>query len=688
MKSKKLKHKTIGVFLIGLAILLAVNENVFAQRAPVGKSKNTKKKVKETKKEQEKNKKTIDWAANKLRQKGDTMKPQMQYYGVSEKLSELAKRKLPEVSKENGHLNESNESEVYEEPTELLKNLLPDPIQSFGSSSFTGVVGANFDSVVAGGSAPPDTTMAVGPNHIIVWVNSRYTIHNKTGTVLLGPVNGNTLFTGVGGVCETTNRGDPILQYDRLADRWILSQFAFNVSGGNPVSPYLQCFAISQTNDPTGAYYRYTVTFSPTAPSGLNDYGKLGVWTDAYYTSYNMFQGSPAGSNSGVALCASDRTKMLAGDPSATTLCSPIAFYGGGASFLPADLDGTTLPTDTSQGGLFIRQNPTPSLNLIKLKPDFTAGTVTINNGFGGAAGSFISVTIPATLRSCNGTGGTCITQPGTANTLDTLGSRLMYRAAYRNRGGTDSLVVAQSVDPDGAGARGAAMRWYEIRSPFAATPTLHQVSTFDEGGTGDRWMGSIAMNKDGDMMMGYSIVNSATMAIPGVVPPNTKPSIALTGRRLADPVNTMQSEQIVFTGSGSQTGTLTRWGDYTTIQTDPSDDQGFCFVGQYLPADGTFNWRSRVICAKFAAPTAAGVIIAGRITDSNGNGIAKAQITITDNQGAVRSTNSNGFGYYRFDEIRSGESYTISVSSKRFTFTPQSVQVNEAIENLDFIAQ
>lgn len=519
------------------------------------------------------------------------MKPEMRFHGLSEPLSELVKRNLPEVSKENGKLQyREGPKDIFEEPIKTAENLLPDPIQRISGESFTGVIGANFDAINAAGVAPPDTTLAVGPNHIIVWVNSRYAIYNKTGTLLLGPVNGNTLFTGVGGVCETTNRGDPILQFDRLADRWILSQFAFNVTAGTPSSPYLQCFAVSQTNDPTGAYYRYTVTFSPTSPSGFNDYGKLGVWPDAYYTSYNIFGGSPAGANTGAGLCASDRAKMLAGDPTATTLCAPIAFYGGGASFLPADLDGTTLPTDTTQGGLFIRQSTAPALNLIKLKPNFTTSTVTLTDGFGGAPGSFISVPIPATLRACNGTGGTCVAQPGTTNLLDTLGSRLMYRAAYRNRAGTDSLVVVQSVDPDGAGSRSSAVRWYEIRSPFAATPTLHQVSTFDEGGTGDRWMGSIAMNKDGDIMMGYSIVNSATSAVPGVVPPNTKPSIAMTGRRLADPVNTMQTEQIVFTGTGSQTGTLTRWGDYTTIQVDPSDDQGFCFVGQYLLTDGTFN--------------------------------------------------------------------------------------------------
>ncbi|MBS1796459.1 MAG: carboxypeptidase regulatory-like domain-containing protein [Acidobacteria bacterium] len=623
----------------------------------------------------------IDWKQNAARIDGPTVVLPMKFGGESPRLADLARRKLPPVSKENGPLFE-NETEriTIERDKYAPESLLPDPVQNYYGPAFAATVGTSFDAVTAAGLAPPDTTLAVGPNHIIVWVNSRYAVYNKSGTLLLGPVGGNTLFTGMGNLCATTNRGDPILQYDRAADRWILSQFAFNVSGPDPASPYLQCFAVSTTNDPTGTWYRYSVTFSPVAPSGFNDYGKLGIWPDAYYTSYNMFEGSPAGNYSGSALCASDRTKMLAGDGTATTLCAPVAIYAADG-FLPADLDGPTAPVDATQGGLFIGYSTAPALRLYKLKPDFVNSTVTLTDGLGGGAGTYVNIPLPATTLPCNGTGGTCVAQPGTANTLDTLGDRLMYRAAYRNRGGTDSLVLAQSVDPDGAGARSAAMRWYEIRSPFSATPSLYQAGTFDEGGTGDRWMGSVAMNKDGDMLMGYSIVNAGT---------NLKPSIALTGRRLADPLNAMQTEQIVLTGSGSQTGTLTRWGDYTTVQTDPADDQTFCFIGQYLLADGAFNWRTRVVCAKFPAPTAALVAVTGRVTDHNGTAIARARLTLADAAGNQRSAVTNSFGYYRFDAVAAGAAYTVAVAAKGYEFAPSSVVVDvaDAVTNLDFAAR
>ncbi|MBB5205173.1 hypothetical protein HNQ51_002492 [Inhella inkyongensis] len=476
------------------------------------------------------------------------------------------------------------------------------PMQSLTQPAFA-VPAQNFEGPGVGlpgfvmTGAPPDTTVAVGPNHVIAWVNSMYAVYDKAGNLLSVPLNGNLPFTGMGNLCESTNRGDPILQYDRRADRWVLSQFAFNVSGGAPAAPYLQCIAVSQTNNPLGAYHRYAINFSPVSPSGFNDYGKLGIFDDGYYTAYNVFGGTPAGGNTGSALCASDRTKMLAGDPSAVTLCAPIAFYGGGASFLPADVDGPTAPTTTAQGNIFMRYSfGGVSLRLMKFKPDFAANTATLTNGLGGAHGSFVNLPVGPTTVACNGAAGACVAQPTTTTRLDTLADRLMYRAAYRNRGGIDSLMVVQSVDPDGPGARSSAMRWYEIRNPFGAAPTLFQNATYDPGKSGDRWMGSIAMDKNGNMLMGYSVANAAA---------NQFPSIAVAGRLRSDIRNTMRAEQVAWVGTGAQTirasGTaLTRWGDYTTMQVDPVDDCTFWFIGQYIQTNGVFNWRTRVVSHKF----------------------------------------------------------------------------------------
>lgn len=541
-----------------------------------------------------------------LAQQADTLVLPMEYHGLSAPLYDLALVQsasavaglVPATEMIQKHGPLITETEARATSSASLEAVAAAAVtQTALGRAFVGVAGANFEGPGVGmpgfsmTGAPPDTTVAVGPSHVVAWVNSMYAIMTKTGTVL-SLANGNTFFAGVGNLCASTNRGDPILQYDRQADRWVMSQFAFNVTSGNPSAPYLQCIAVSQTNNPLGAYHRYTISFGSVSPNGFNDYGKLGIFDDGYYTSYNVFGGTPAGGNTGVALCASDRTKMLAGDPSATTLCAPVAFYGGGASFLPGDVDGFTPPTTVAQGNIFARYSfGGVSLRLLKFKPNFAAGTATLTNGLGGAAGSFIDLPVGATTVACNGGAGNCIRQPTTGNTLDTLADRLMYRLAYRNRGGVDSLMVVQSVDPDGGGARGSAARWYEVRQPFAAAPTLYQNATYDPGATGDRWMGSIAMDKAGNMMMGYSYADG---------PGGKFASIAVTGRLRSDVRNQMQAEKVAFTGTGAQTGTLTRWGDYTTMQVDPSDDCTFWYIGQYLASNGTFNWRTRVMSFKF----------------------------------------------------------------------------------------
>jgi hypothetical protein len=475
----------------------------------------------------------------------------------------------------------------------------PTAVQSSvaGKPLFSAAPGVNFEALGAGTldftvtSAPPDTTLAVGPNHIVQWVNSRLAIYNKFGTLLLpapGFVNGNLLWAGFGGLCQTTNRGDPLVAYDKMADRWIFSQFAFNVTAGNPSSPYLQCFAVSTGPDPAGPYNRYAYTFA-----SFNDYGKIGVWPDAYYLSYNSFAGSPAGMNDGVIVCAYDRAAMIAG-AAATSICAPTAFYALGASFLPSDLEGnTTLPPAGAANYMLRFRTGTSgtgrALRLMRFKVNsFSPPSITFNDGQGGALGSNIDMPIN-NLPACNGFADACIPQFGTTTLLDTLGDRLMYRLGYRNRGGVESLVVNVSGDPDGAGPQASAVRWFEIRNPSAATPTLFQNATFNPDST-NRWMGSIAMDKNGNMALGYSASSAAI-----------NPGIRITGRLRSEVRNQMQAETVIQDGTGSQIGTLTRWGDYSTMRVDPADDCTFWFTTEYIAANGTFNWRTRIASFKFA---------------------------------------------------------------------------------------
>jgi Carboxypeptidase regulatory-like domain len=550
-------------------------------------------------------------ASRKAPQDDKPIVTQPAFQGVSDSLESIAKQNLPPVSKEN---SKTNKDEIAMEAILQLKKeagystalgpIAESFLQTQALTPSAAVAGTSFESLGLGfggfpiTGAPPDTTLAVGPNHIVAWVNSQFAIFNKNGVRLLpapGFLDGNTIFSSLGAasLCATTNRGDPLVQYDRRADRWIFSQFAFN-SGFASNS---QCIAVSTTNDPLGSFNLYEYNFGNVLP----DYGKLGIWNDGYYISYNMF--TTGSSFAGGRACSYNRTAMLAGTPSPQICFNSTTRF----SMLPADLDGATLPTDTTRGGLFLDWNwafaaITPyTMRISRLKPDFvTPANSTFTDGFGGATFSFIPFVLPAAdIASCADNGNACVPQLGTAQLLDTVGTRHMYRLAYRNRGGVDSLVFTQSLDPPGAGV--AALRWYEIRNPLgnpadtntSKRPFLYQNSTFAP--TADsRWLGSAAMNKYGDIMAGYSISSSTTV-----------PSIAVAGRSQCDPLNTLQAESIAHAGGGSQTTTLSRWGDYSTMQVDPADDQTFWYTTQYLGSNGTFNWRTRIVSYKFPTTTA-----------------------------------------------------------------------------------
>ncbi|GAB3452754.1 hypothetical protein GCM10027321_01910 [Massilia terrae] len=413
-------------------------------------------------------------------------------------------------------------------------------------------------------SAPPDTNGAVGATQYVQWVNEAFAVFDKTtGKVVYGPVAGNTLWTGFGGPCETHNDGDPIVKYDRIANRWVMTQFALP-SGG----PYYQCVAVSQTSDATGAWNRYAFQYT-----NFPDYPKAGVWPDAYYVTFNMFKGN---SFAGARLCAYDRNSMLNGAP-ATQQCFQLSTSYGGV--LPADLDGATLPSAGSPN--YMLSKGSSSLNFWKMHVDWANPA---NSTLSAAA----SVPVAAFNAACGG--GSCVPQAGTSEQLDSLADRLMYRLAYRNFGTYESLVVNHSVAV-GASRKNtyAAVRWYELRNLSANTPTVYQQSTFAPDST-FRWMGSIAMDKMGNIALGYSTSSSSL-----------HPGIRFATRLKTDQLNTLSNETVMLQGTGSQLNNLNRWGDYSAMALDPVDDCTFWYTNEYLQANGTFNWSTRIASFKIA---------------------------------------------------------------------------------------
>jgi hypothetical protein len=425
----------------------------------------------------------------------------------------------------------------------------------------------------------PDANGEVGRDHYVSMINFHFQIFDKSGTSLYGPAANNTLWYGFGGICETDSGIDPIVLYDQLADRWLLTQVT-QLPGSGP--PFYHCVALSTSPDPTGTYYRWAF------PTGGNypDYPKFGMWPNAYFISAKEFAGTTF---VGIGISAANRAQMLAGNPNPqliSYILPPGSMpYNVSDGLLPADLDGMTPPpannphyfvgsmdNDHSYGA------PQDALTLWKFVVDFANPP---NSSF------TLAKTLPmqpfdTLLSTCSGRN--CIPQRDTTNKLDHLGyrQRPLFRLAYRNFGTYEALVTNQSVE----GAPGVSgIRWWELRSPNN-DPIIFQEGTFAPGAIDGihRWMGSIAQNKRGDMALGYSASNSAIF-----------PGIRYTGRLVSDPPGQMSlGEGSIKEGTGSLTG-IQRWGDYTGMTVDPVDDCTFWYTNQYVPTTSYNGWQVRI---------------------------------------------------------------------------------------------
>ena len=431
------------------------------------------------------------------------------------------------------------------------------------------------------GATPPDPNGDVGPNHVVVMYNSQFAIYSKAGALLLGPQNINTLWSGFGGPCQSENAGDPVVIYDQIDDRWFLTQF----TAAGPT--YYNCVAVSQTADPLGAFYRYAFTTGTNFP----DYPKHGFWSDAFYISTREF----AGAFAGVGAYAINRTQIIAGNPAPQVISflqPPGATpYVVGDGLLPTDLDGTTLPPpgapnffvgSMDQGAQY--GAPLDALSFYEFHADFA---IPANSTFA------LTHTIPTasfdSVFPCSPGARDCIPQPGTAVKIDILSyrQRPLHRLAYRNFGVYESLVTNQSVE---ASPGIAGVRWYEIRDPNGS-PVIYQQGTYSPDSV-HRWMGSAAMDGSGSLALGYSASDATSVF----------PSLRYTGRLAYDPAGMLpQGEGIFHAGTGSQTSTGHRWGDYTSLSVDPVDDCTFWHVNEYYPVTSATAWRLRIGAFKFA---------------------------------------------------------------------------------------
>jgi hypothetical protein len=416
---------------------------------------------------------------------------------------------------------------------------------------------------------PPDTNGAVGSSQFVQMVNVTIAVYDKsTGALQLGPAAIHTLWAGFGGLCEFgggtptyADGGDPVVLYDHLAGRWLVSQLQYNSS----FTQSAQCVAVSTTSDATGSYNRYEFDFGSNFP----DYPKFSVWPDAYYNSINVF---PPKSFAGAMACALDRNAMLAGTPAAAICFQQPSTV---SSLLPADLDGSTLPPSGSPN-YFVGLADSTHLNFFRFHVDFRHPASSTFTG-----PSLISVA-PYNEICARAINVSCIPQPAPGERVDGLSDRVMFRLAYRNFGDHESLVVNHTIK---GGALGA-VRWYEIRNPQA--PYIYQQSTIIDPDV-NYWLGSVAMDKVGNTAIGFSASSQSLF-----------PSVYVAGRAPADPLGAMFGPLVLVTGSGVQFNSYHRWGDYSSMTVDPSNDCTFWYTNEYYSATGSFNWNTRIGSFKF----------------------------------------------------------------------------------------
>ena len=499
---------------------------------------------------------------------------------------------------------------------------------------------ASFDGLGAGFSGPhgapamrnpSDNSLAVGRDHVVQIVNSRMAIYSKQGTrfdstgrVLYGSVATNNVFRGFGGACELRNNGDAVVRYDQLADRWLIVMPVFTrgparsnepMAGRSgmpasssligregqpgaavrlyeppvlssvaavtpPATPapaatvrpvvrdsgsYAMCYALSVGPDPFGPYYRYEFV-RPLFP----DYPRPAIWPDGYYvptsTSDDVIQKHA---------CVVDRQRMLLGEP-ATEQCVVI----DDVNFLNnVDLDGRTLPPPgapnimLAAGGAQLRQLlGDDGLYAWSFHVDWADPSRTRVTGP-------TKIVVSPYQYLCGGQLTSCVPQPGTDRRLDAQGDKLMARVVYRRIGNRESIVAVQSVN---TAAGGGGVRWYELRVDRARQLSLYQQGTYAPDAF-FRWMGSPAMDRFGNIGIGFSFGGTPHFA-----------GQRFAGRRASDPRGVLSSrERVLVEGEAAQTNTL-RWQDYTQTAVDPVDDCTIWYVGDYLRKDAT-SYSTRI---------------------------------------------------------------------------------------------
>ncbi len=526
--------------------------------------------------------------------------------------------------------------EIAAPPTVVPKAAAPPPVASFDGLDFA----------TWGAGHPPDTVGDVGPTYFIQAINTSIGVYNKSGGQVAAFTFNTFMSQGhFGNLCDTNNFGDPVVLYDTFEDRWVITDFAFQIDGsGNILNPpgTFQCYAVSKTGDPVSGGWNF---YSIHLVGGLGDYPKFGIWPDGIYMSANVF-GYPAGASfQNPRVFAVNKAQMYAGSPTVqvVTFDAPASDF----ALLPSNarLQTGTPPPGTPNYFLSTWQF-TNALGIYKFHVDWDRISLST---FTGPDTPLAATSWPnAAVGNAPSLGG---------NSLDVLQIRAMMQNQYTNFAGVESLWATHTVRRQNTTGF-AAPRWYQVNvTGGTVAASLPQAATWDPDGANViyRFVPSLAIDRAGDMALGYSTSNSTT-----------KPAIKYAGRLAGDPVNTFtQAEQLLFQGTGTQTGncgssSCIRWGDYSGMSLDP-DGCTFWLTNEYYAADG-LSFLTRIGSFSYPSCTAvgAGGTLSGTVTAMVGGApIAGATLTLGN-----RTATTDGSGFYSFPGLPAGTYPSLTASA------------------------
>ncbi len=533
---------------------------------------------------------------------------------------------------------------TYIRPEQPLNVLSPNPIQSFD-----GLDNANWGLV----GGPPDTVGDVGPNHYIQAVNTSIGIFNKTGTRLAAfTFNNFWSGQGAGTACGNTHKGDPTVVYDPQNNRWIVADFAY-VNRSAP--PYYECIAVSKTGDPVaGGWWYYAIRADDAAHPWFPDYPKMGIWSDGLYMTANMFSfGSTSSNPKEVRIFAFRLSDLIGGAPVANVVIDTIGDSSFPLSLLPANYRGTPPPAGRDAiiiGETFFEDG----FHVYKFHPDFG---VPANSTYSGAT------IVSQAAYDFN----FASSVPSSGNNLDTVSDRLLMQAQYRNINGVESLWVQHNVGQIGGGPVG--IQWAQINvtgGTTVTTPVQQQIYNNLSGDGLHRWMSSLAVDRQGNMALGYSASNTGV-----------NPSIRYNGRLSTDPPNTLpQGEVVIQAGGGSQSGNCpgtstpcTRWGDYSSMTVDPTDDCTFWYTTEYYSVSG-LNWQTRIASFRFPGCAVSRNLTVTKAADTN-DGVCDADCSLREALAVAGSDNAPDIVTFNIPANSAGCVGTNCTISLTTPFTP-----------------